>query len=445
MNLKDHGIAIIGAGFGGFGAAYQLRAEGVGATIYEGRDTHGGHTASHIYPDGFIFDEGPHISFTEDKRLQEVFADSLEGEYTKLQSSVNNYWKGHWIKHPAQVNLNGLPTDLVVGCIKDFVAAAHAEPGPIENYEQWLHAAFGPTFAENFPMAYTRKYHTCEAKVMTTDWLGPRLYRPKLEEVLFGALTARTPQVHYIDHFRYPMQGGFVSYLTKFRRQSDVRLNHEVVGIDPATRTLTFSHGGQASYAGLISSVPLPKLIPMIKGAPAEVVDAAAKLACSEVVLVNIGVDYEIDVADHWTYFYDADIPFSRLSHPSKFSPHTAPAGTSSMQAEVYFSSKWKPRTQTPEELIEPVIRGLEQCGLIKDRARIIHQSALFAPWANVIFDLDRPRCIDIVHGYLRDVDIAYCGRFGDWAYIWTDESFSSGERAARETLERLGVGTAAT
>ena len=114
------------------------------------------------------------------------------------------------------------------------------------------------------------------------------------------------------------------------------------------------------------------------------------------------------------------------------------------MQAEVYFSSKWKPRAQTPEELIEPVIQGLEQCGLIKDRARIIHKSALFAPWANVIFDLDRPRCIEIVHGYLNDIGIAYCGRFGDWAYIWTDESFSSGERAARETLSRLGVKTAA-
>jgi protoporphyrinogen oxidase len=111
----------------------------------------------------------------------------------------------------------------------------------------------------------------------------------------------------------------------------------------------------------------------MIKGAPPEVLEAAAKLACSEVVLVNIGVDHVIDVADHWTYFYDADIPFSRLSHPSKFSPHVAPEGTSSLQAEVYFSSKWRPRTQTPEELIEPVIQGLEQCGLIKDRARIIH------------------------------------------------------------------------
>jgi hypothetical protein len=32
-------------------------------------------------------------------------------------------------------------------------------------------------------------------------------------------------------------------------------------------------------------------------------------------------------------------------------------------------------------------------------------------------------------------VGIEYCGRYGEWAYIWTDESFRSGERAADRAL----------
>ena len=32
---------------------------------------------------------------------------------------------------------------------------------------------------------------------------------------------------------------------------------------------------------------------------------------------------------------------------------------------------------------------------------------------------------------------IAYCGRYGDWAYIWTDESFMSGENAAEKVMRR--------
>jgi len=48
----------------------------------------------------------------------------------------------------------------------------------------------------------------------------------------------------------------------------------------------------------------------------------------------------------------------------------------------------------------------------------------------------------DIWHGYLDDIGIAYCGRYGDWGYLWTDESFKSGEAAADKALERLELST---
>ena len=58
-------------------------------------------------------------------------------------------------------------------------------------------------------------------------------------------------------------------------------------------------------------------------------------------------------------------------------------------------------------------------------------------PYANVIFDLERDAALETVHGYLDDIGIAYCGRYGDWGYMWTDESFISGERAATDRAER--------
>ena len=82
-------------------------------------------------------------------------------------------------------------------------------------------------------MKYTRKYHTTPAENMSIDWLGPRIYRPNLEEVLRGALSPSAPQVHYITHFRYPSAGGFVNYLNKFLPLGNLQLNHELVSIDP--------------------------------------------------------------------------------------------------------------------------------------------------------------------------------------------------------------------
>jgi hypothetical protein len=66
-----------------------------------------------------------------------------------------------------------------------------------------------------------------------------------------------------------------------------------------------------------------------------------------------------------------------------------------------------------------------------------LFSSAMLVPYANVIFDLDRAAAVETVHGYLDDLDIAYCGRYGDWGYMWTDESFKSGELAAERALSR--------
>jgi hypothetical protein len=55
-----------------------------------------------------------------------------------------------------------------------------------------------------------------------------------------------------------------------------------------------------------------------------------------------------------------------------------------------------------------------------------------------VIFDHDRAPSLKVVHGFLDEIGVGYCGRYGDWGYMWTDESFKSGERAAETTLSRL-------
>jgi protoporphyrinogen oxidase len=207
------------------------------------------------------------------------------------------------------------------------------------------------------------------------------------------------------------------------------------VRIDPVASELTFRDGSRASYDGLVSSIPLPELVPMIVGAPAEVKEAAARLACSTCVLVNVGVDRAELSQAHMTYFYDEDVSFSRISFPHMLAATNAPPGAGSIQAEVYFSRKYKPLTVPPESLIDPVIADLQRVGVLREDDRILFRNALVLPYANVIFDLERASSLAIVHGYLDELGIGYCGRYGDWGYMWTDESFMSGERAAESTL----------
>jgi protoporphyrinogen oxidase len=428
-------IVVLGSGMGGLGAAHQLHAEGIRPVLYDKNSYPGGHTASFLHDGGFLFDIGPHISFTKDTRIQDLFAESVDRQFETIQIRLNNYWRGHWPLHPVQLHLHGLPEDVVIKVITDFVAASQVPEGEIRNYADWLLASFGRTFAELFPMQYTRKYHLTTADNMSTDWLGPRIYRPSLEEVLRGALSPSAPNIHYITHFRYPTRGGFAAYLRNFLPKAEIRLGHELVALDPRARELTFGNGERTRYAALVSSIPLPELVPMIAGTPPDVVAAAARLACSTCVLVNVGVDREELSEGHMTYFYDEDICFTRLSFPHMLSPNNVPRGTGSIQAEVYFSRKYRPLTVTPESLIEPVIADLRKCGLLREDDQILFRNAFLVPYANVIFDLDRAEAVKTVHGYLDEIEVAYCGRYGDWGYMWTDESFISGERAAGAAL----------
>jgi protoporphyrinogen oxidase len=433
--MASPNIVVLGTGMAGFGAAYRLSAEGITPVMYDKNSYCGGHTASFRYETGFLFDVGPHISFTKDPRIQELFAESVDQKYETVQINLNNYWRGHWPIHPVQLHLHGLPNDLVVKVITDFVEERSAPDRPVHNYADWLLASFGRTFAESFPMQYTRKYHTTPAENMSTDWLGPRIYRPSLEEVLQGALSASSPHKHYITHFRYPSAGGFFSYLKKFVPLGNIRLNHQLTSIDVRRRELVFDNGHRTSYDALVSSVPLPDVMRMITGAPQDVVDASRRLACSTCVLVNIGVN-RADLSNaHMTYFYDEDICFTRLGFPHMLSADNAPPGAGNIQAEVYFSEKYRPFTGSVEDWIEPVITDLRRCGIVREDDQILSRKAMFLRYANVIFDLERAAALKTVHAYLDDVGIAYCGRYGDWGYMWTDESFKSGELAAERAL----------
>jgi protoporphyrinogen oxidase len=430
-------IAVLGTGMSGVGAAHRLREEGVACVLYD-KSTHpGGHTISLRYPGGFVFDIGPHVSFTSDARIQGIFADAVGGDYEAHAYQFSNYWQGHWVGHPAQTNLYGLPTDVIVKVIADFVEQTGRQE-EIESYEDWLRVAYGRSFAEWFPGRYTLKYHTTEARNLTTDWMGPRMYRPSLEEILRGALAPASPNVHYIQSFRYPRAGGFEAYVAGLARGHRLELGAEVVRIDPKARTLAFADGRSAGYDALVSSIPLPELVKLVAGAPPDVLAAAERLACSSCVLVNLGVARDDFATTHISYFYDLDVVFPRISFPHRMSAGNAPPGRGSIQVEIYFSKQYRPFAGQPKDWIEPTLRDLVRCGVLREDDEILMKDAVFIPYANIIFDHPRAAALATVHGFLDEARIRPCGRYGAWAYYWTDDSFKSGERAAERALEGL-------
>ena len=420
-------IYILGGGIAGISAGYHLNQRNIPHVVLEKRATWGGLLDNFKIGD-FTFDHCVHLSFTKDEYVQQLFAESTEYITHKPESS--NYYHGHWLKHPAQNNLSPLSAEEKIKIITDFVNNPYpTDAAEIKNYEDWLFAQYGNYFSEHFPKAYTRKYWTLEAKDLSVDWVGNRMYKPGIEEVLKGAFSEDTANVYYASEMRYPLEGGYKSFIKKMAESATIKTSSEVITVDAQNKTIHLSSGEKETYLKLISTLPLPILIPMIKDVPEHVREAAEKLNWTAVDLVSIGFN-KPDVPKYlWFYMYDEDILPARAYSPSLKSPNNVPSGCSSLQFEIY-SSKHKSMDLSSEELIAHVISKIVAMGVCTE-GDIILKDHRRVPFGNVIFDHQHKESTATIQEYLDSIGILYAGRFGEWAYFWSDQSLLSGMRAA--------------
>lgn len=415
-------IVILGAGISGISTGYHLSKKGIENTVFE-KDSDWGGLCGNFEIDGFRFDKAIHLSFTENEYVKELFSKSCE--YITHNPLAYNYYKGSWLKHPAQNNLLPLSLDDKIEIISDF-AENNNKKENIENYEEWLKAQYGNYFSENFPILYTRKYWTLEAKDLSITWVGNRMYQPNIKEVIKGAFENDTPNTYYAKEMRYPKVGGYKSFLELMRKYCDIKLNKEVIEINSSEKIVYFEDGSTQNYDELISSIPLPNYASLIKNIPLEVKQACKRLKYTSIALVSIGLN-KPDIPRHlWFYIYDEDILASRCYSPSIKSPDNAPEGYSSFQFEIYFS-KDKPLTLNNDELIEHILKKSEEMNLF-NRDDVIVKDCRVLEYGNVIFYHNMEDDRKIVLDFLEKNNIKTVGRFGKWEYLWSDQSLMSGE-----------------
>lgn len=412
---------ILGSGIAGISAGYHLEKAGEEVVIFE-RDNDWGGLCGNFTIDGFRFDKFVHFTFADSEYIRNLFEESSP---THPHPSVSsNYYKGYWLKHPAQNNLAPLPTEEKVQIIKGFVERKIKPFEEIKNYEDWLRVQYGDYFAENFPMVYTKKYWGLEAKDLETKWVGNRMHSPNIDEVLKGSYETQDKNFYYTSYMKYPKKGGFRSILNKCREGLDIRFNKEVVKIDTVAKTVSFKDGTISNYTRLISSLPLPEIVKMIENSPDYVLNAANNLHNTCGYMVSLGFKRP-DVAKHlWFYIYDEDILSARVYSPSMKSLDNVPNGCSSLQAEIFFDCKAK--IPSKEEVMKNTIEKLVSMGLFKED-EIVVKDIRFEKYANITFDKDIYKNRKVVLDYLQSQNIETIGRFGKWEYYWTHQAFKSG------------------
>jgi protoporphyrinogen oxidase len=419
--MENKNIVILGAGISSLSAGYYLKLRGNSPILLEKDCTYGG-LCGNFFIDGFEFDRFVHLSFAKDEEVNRVFSLSVPQIIRHIPNPYNIY-KGLWIKHPAQNNLYPLSQDEKDRVINDFKNRPEVALSDIHNYEDWLRVQYGNYFAEKFPMVYTRKYWMSEARELETKWIGDRLYQPSIDEVIAGSKTYETPVTYYAKEMRYPETGGYKSFLNELITDQDVRYDSCVVEIDTKSKIVITKKGETFSYDNLISSLPLTELVKIVKDIPDEIQCAASKLKCTSGYLVSIGLKTENIPPYLWWYIYDEDILAARVYSPSLKSSNNAPDGCSSLQMEVYCNEN----QYSESELYSRSVEKLIEMNII-NKEDILFVDIRFEKYANVIFDNNIYTSRDIVKNYFKSIGINTIGRFGEWEYFWSDQSFLSGK-----------------
>lgn len=412
---------ILGAGIAGISAAYHLKQKGENSVIFE-KDNDWGGLCGFFEIDGFRFDRFVHFTFAKDEKIAELFAKSSP-LYAHPPVSYN-YWRGCWLKHPAQNNLAPLPIEEKVKIIYSFVNRPRKDVAEISDYAEWLRVQYGDYFAENFPFAYTRKYWGVEAKQLETKWVGNRLHVSPLPEVLRGAFAEQQENFYYTKFMNYPKKGGFRSIMNECRKGLDIRLNKKAVRIDTAAKQVEFADGTVENYDNLISSLPLPEIIKMISDVPENVQNAAKQLRWTCGYQVSLGFNRP-DVAKYlWFYIYDEDVPPARVYSPNLKSPDNAPEGCSSLQAEIFFANGTK--VVDKNIILQKTVEKLKEICQFND-SDVVVKDIRFEPYANIIFTPEIYESRKVVREWLQAQGIKTIGRFGEWDYLWSHQAFESG------------------
>jgi protoporphyrinogen oxidase len=447
---------ILGAGISGLSISYHLGHDG--CIIYEASDYYGGHTNSELR-DGFTWDEGPHVNYGKNEYVSRLFAESVDQEVLEFCPVIRNYFRGHFIDHPAQSNLYQIPEPLRTQCRDSFVAArsnGHASIPP-RNYQEWIDTAFGPVFAETFPAAYTRKYWTTEPRNLGTDWLEfvaaelprrsrheTRIYYPTVEDVKAGYYGPLQHNTHYATTFRYPARGGFVAFLRKLAEKANVQYRKRLTRINFKRKELEFSDGFRTEYDGLVSTIPLPVLIGCSQDAPDDIKEAAGQLRCTSILLIEVTANHPTKRDDQFLYVYDEDKLSTRISITERFSPNNAPPHMTGISAEVY-GSPYRPLPNDREEVARRVQAELVEIGLIESLESVASVRVRQVPYAQVIFDHNRRPALDKINSFLDEAGVWRLGRYAEWEYLMTHDCVMASRQIAENIICDSGSRISAT
>ena len=431
MPPKKTKTLIIGAGLAGLSTALHGQGD---AIILEAESYVGGKARSEII-DGFTFDVTGHWLHLRDDGIRALVFKLLGKDHFHQIERISRIWShGVYTRYPYQANVYGLPPEVIKDCIMGAIEADRSLPAEValadepENFADWIRFYFGEGIARHFMIPYNAKLWGVPATEITSRWCQRFVPRPRLEDIVAGAVGCNAKKMGYNASFYYPRAGGIQTLadaLADAVGRGRIFHDQRVIHIDPARKTVRTA-SGEIQYERLINTMPLPAFIDALNEVPESVQAARSKLRATEVVYFNAGIKGALGQPDHWIYVPEETWPMYRVGSFSNAVPSSAPDGQSSLYIEL------SDRETPPEALIPKVTEGLIAMGLIKSAEQVLFMHPRRIKHAYVIYDFDYHQSRAEIHAWLGTQNLMSIGRYGDWNYSSMEDALIDGREAAQ-------------
>lgn len=429
----DYITLILGAGLAGLSSAYHLSNDEY--LILEKNQSIGGLCGS-VRVEDYIFDFGTHTFFTRDQYVSELLAKLLPNLLISHNRMAYVYMDGVYIKYPFEANLVALPPEIKEECIQGI---KRRDPSAVsKNFREWLVNSFGDGIARHYMVPYAEKIWKFPLDKMALDWLGDKVPGVTIEDVIAGSKGELAKEFGFNINFSYPTAGGFAAIPEALAGiLTNINLNSKLLTLDLGNGsindglTLEFESNNRTDKIttdAIISTIPLPELVSLIKDVPAEITKAAEELNYTQLLAIGLGVARENISDKHWLYYPEPKYIFNRISFPMNLSGSTTPQGKSSILTEVTFE---KGEEIDVNKAQEKVVEGLITAGILETTDEVEVITASEFKYAYVIHDLARQRNVSLIHKFLNVHNIIPAGRWGEWKYFNLDKTIQSGRKAA--------------
>jgi protoporphyrinogen oxidase len=425
--IKECQGLVLGAGPSGLAVAYSLQGDTI---ILEKEATVGGLCRS-IHHEGGVFDIGGHSFHTPHPEVYELVQSLLEGGLHQQQREAHVFTHGILIPYPFQKFFDRIPDPDVVRQCEEGLRNAAGKAEEATNFEDYIIRKFGQGVAEHFMLPYNRKLWARDIRKVSCEWTSQRVAAPKGETERFDITGGKRKPLQPDTEVAYPRHGGFEEIFKSFVPYlNGLELNNSVVQIDPVSRLATTSKGQKYRWEFLVSTLPLPILLEMIEGTPAEIKALASQLESMSLRVELLLAARPLDTAVQRIYVADPDIPAHKiaLNHNSsaflRSQPHHA------IMAEVSLSDE---KPVDVDEIAPRTISLLSEIGILTGPSDIIWQGYVEIKYAYPIYTHQRPVLLQDIKHWLAQYQIYTLGRFGEWEYINSDRCLMKGLELGRK------------